>query len=99
MYWTHDAGIRVAGNLNIAALRVVGADNISVGGVSSGVPVAPTTTLAATTAGVANTAADATKAAEQATQQMAGGADLGKGSFIPSFISVELLGLGEEDAK
>ncbi|MEO8627577.1 MAG: filamentous hemagglutinin family protein [Betaproteobacteria bacterium] len=93
-----DAGIRVAGNLNIAALHVVGADNIRVGGVASGVPVAPTTTLAASNAGVANAAADASKAAELASQTMAAGNDLAKSTFMPSFITVELLGLGTDEA-
>ncbi|MGB8165868.1 MAG: filamentous hemagglutinin family protein, partial [Chthoniobacteraceae bacterium] len=36
-----DAGIRVTGNLNIAAVTVLNADNISVGGTSTGTPVAP----------------------------------------------------------
>jgi hypothetical protein len=92
-----DAGIRVAGNLTIAALRVVGADNIQVGGAAAGVPIVPSTTLAAATAGVANAASDASKAAEQATQQLASKTDLSKTSFLPSFISVELLGLGEDE--
>jgi hypothetical protein len=85
-----DAGIRVAGNLNIAALRVVGADNIQVGGLSTGVPVV------ASTGAIASLAASAGSAAAAATQ---GAADLARGggsqdAFRPSFITVKILGFG-----
>jgi hypothetical protein len=85
-----DAGIRVAGNLNIAALRVVGADNIQVGGLSTGVPVVQSTGAAASLAAGAGSAASA------ATQ---GAADLARGgggqdAFRPSFITVRILGFG-----
>jgi hypothetical protein len=60
-----DAGIRVTGNLNIAATVVLNASNIQTGGTSSGVPTAvvvaapPITALAAgsSAAGAANAAA------------------------------------------
>jgi len=97
-----DAGIR-AGNLNIAAQLVLGAENIQVAGTSTGVPVADTAGLSAGLAGnstlgdtqaVAETtrfvdsqASDGQKAAEQTRQALA--------SFRPSFISVEVLGFGE----
>ena len=92
-----DAGIRVAGNLNIAALRVVGADNIRVGGVSVGVPVAQTSSLAAGLTGVSNVASDATKAAEKVMQQTSD--DVGKKatSTAPSFLTVEVIGLGDDE--
>jgi hypothetical protein len=85
-----DAGIRVAGNLTIAALRVVGADNIQVGGLSTGVPVVQSTGAAASLAAGAGSAASA------ATQ---GAADLARGgggqdAFRPSFITVRILGFG-----
>ena len=93
-----DAGIRAAGNINIAAVRVVGADNIQVGGISTGVPAASTGSIAAGLTGVSNLAGDATSSAEQATRALAETAaqssDLQK-SFRPSFITVELLGLGD----
>jgi hypothetical protein len=85
-----DAGIRVAGNLNIAALRVVGAENILVGGASTGVPVVQSTgALASVAAGAGSTAAAATQ----------GAADLARGAmqdngFRPSFITVKVLGFG-----
>jgi hypothetical protein len=57
-----DAGI-VAGNLTIAATAVLGADNISVSGVSVGVPV-DTGGFAAALTGVSAVASSATNAAE-----------------------------------
>jgi hypothetical protein len=91
-----DAGIRAAGNLNIAALRVVGADNIRVGGVSTGVPVSQVASVGAGQSGIASAAGDATRSAEKASQQMAAGAAQSPNGFLPSFITVEVLGFGEE---
>jgi hypothetical protein len=59
-----DAGI-VAGNLTIAATAVLGADNISVSGVSVGVPV-DTGGLSAALSGVSAVASSATNAATDA---------------------------------
>jgi hypothetical protein len=97
-----DAGIRAGGNLTIAAERVVGADNIQVGGISTGVPVADTGNLSSSLAGV-NVLPDATgdagksvagavrddneKQTEEARQVLA--------AFKPTFISVEVLGFGD----
>jgi hypothetical protein len=89
-----DAGIRVAGNLNIAALRVIGTDNIQVGGVSTGVPVtapAPVGGLA----GTSSVAQDAAKSAQQATDQAAASA-AGQKEPTPSFLTVEVIGLGDD---
>lgn len=86
-----DAGIRVAGNLNIAAERFVGADNVKVGGSSSGVPAADTGAAAA------GAAASASGAAAAATQGVADVARAGQQSgFRPSFISARVLGFGDE---
>ena len=60
-----DAGIRVAGNLNVAAVQVVGADNIRVGGVATGTPVADSGALAGAAAAGSNAAAAATRSADQ----------------------------------
>ncbi|WP_441279283.1 filamentous hemagglutinin family protein [Tardiphaga sp. 172_B4_N1_3] len=78
-----DAGIRVAGNFNVAALIVLNADNIKVGGESKGVPKpqAPVVNLTAETKDKA--AADAVK---DTTQQ--------PGNDRPSVIIVEVLGYG-----
>lgn len=99
-----DAGIRAGGNLTIAAERVVGADNIQVGGVSTGVPVAETGSLGASLSGVSNLG-DATKATQEATQSVSSAARKDEqtteqarqalASFRPSFISVEVLGFGD----
>src|SRR4029450_11769627 len=54
-----DAGIRVTGNLNIAAVTVLNASNIQAGGASSGVPAPPpppAPNLGAVTANNANVA-------------------------------------------
>lgn len=58
-----DAGIESAGNITVAAERVIGADNITFGGTSVGVPV-DTGGLGASLAGVSSTASSATNAAE-----------------------------------
>ena len=57
-----DAGIRVSGNLNIAALHVINTFNIEVGGTTTGVPQAVAPNLGALTE-AANTAGAAAKAA------------------------------------
>lgn len=102
-----DAGIRSAGNLSIAAVRVVGADNIQVGGISTGVPVADTSGLSSGLSGVSglNESAGATS---EATRSMSSSAKDGEenaqatrqllASFKPTFISVEVLGFGEGTA-
>lgn len=91
-----DAGIRASGNLNIAAVQVLNADNIAVGGTSSGVPAAPTVvapnlggfTAGASAAGSATAAAGDPAAAarrEQPPQEEP-----------PSIITVEVLDLGPD---
>jgi hypothetical protein len=92
-----DAGIRVAGNLNIAALQVIGAENIQVGGAVGGVQLSPGASLAGSLGGLSNVASEATRSAERATQQLASEASpLGQQAFVPSFITVEVIGLGDE---
>lgn len=92
-----DAGIRSVGNLSIAALRVVGADNIQVGGISTGVPVADTGSLAAGLTNVSSLS-EVANATENLTQSMADSAKASqslKDAFKPSFVRVEVLGFGE----
>ncbi|MDD5201323.1 MAG: filamentous hemagglutinin family protein [Terrimicrobiaceae bacterium] len=92
-----DAGIRVSGNLNIAAVAVLNASNINVAGTSAGVPApAPVSapniaglTSASNTAGAANSAAN--DVANQARQQA-------PPEETPSNITVEVIGYGNDDS-
>lgn len=86
-----EAGIRVSGNVNIAALRVVNAANIQTQGKSSGVPVtASVNTNAMTSASAAGAAAS--QAAEDAARSQQAAARQGR----PSIVTVEVLSFGTE---
>jgi hypothetical protein len=90
-----DAGIGSAGNISIAALHVVGADNINFSGSSTGVPSA---SPAPVSVGGLGNLQDASKAADQATQSLASVKDMSDmKDFKPTFLTVEVLGLGEQD--
>jgi hypothetical protein len=87
-----DAGIRVSGNINLAAVQVLNAGNIQVQGSSAGVPV-PSVSFNASGMQAANASVAATvnasqdiigQTAESATSQ----------EQVPSLISVEVLGYG-----
>ena len=93
-----DAGISSAGNLTIAATAVLGADNISVGGASTGVP----TTAVSVPVGLASASSAASSATKSATagasDQFKSGADsIAKdlGASLVSMISVQFIGFGE----
>jgi hypothetical protein len=87
-----DAGIRVSGNLNLAALVVLNANNINVGGTSTGIPtIAPPNISGLTNA--SNTVAASSNAAQQLTQNNAAQPQ----EDVPSIISVEVLGYGGSD--
>jgi hypothetical protein len=91
-----DAGIRVAGNLNIAAVQVIGAGNISVVGTSTGVPVSEAGALAGALSG-ANSIGDASKnAVEQLSQDLGAAANYQQmtDNLSPTFISVKMFCLG-----
>jgi hypothetical protein len=90
-----DAGIRVAGNLTIASPRVIGADNIQVGGKSSGVPVADSGGVAAGVASAAGATSGAASSTEQVARNLSSGQGTPQTGFRPTFISVEVLGFGE----
>jgi filamentous hemagglutinin-like outer membrane protein len=79
-----DAGIRVSGNLNIAAVQVLNASNIQVGGTSTGVPVIQPPPVASLTS--ASNAAGASQ--KPTTPEQPAGSDR------PSIIIVEFLGFG-----
>jgi filamentous hemagglutinin family protein len=84
-----EAGIRVSGNLNIAALHVLNTANISVQGTSTGVPVA-----AAPNVGALSAAGNASGAAVQAAESTGNRAP----SNQPTIWIVEVLGYGGGDA-
>ncbi len=86
-----EAGIRVSGNVNLAALQILNAANIQVQGTSMGIPTVQAPNI---------TAALAATNATAATQQTATPTQ-GSGNSQPSVIIVEVLGYGgggaEED--
>lgn len=91
-----DAGIRVSGNINIAAVQVLNAANVQSAGSSAGVPVASTPGVSAS---IATTAANASAAissvaSDTARQTRATSPSAGE---APSIISVEVLGYGGSD--
>ncbi|WP_249225726.1 filamentous haemagglutinin family protein [Tardiphaga alba] len=79
-----EAGIRVSGNINLAALQVLNAANIQVQGTASGIPTVQAPSI---------TAALSTSNAAAATQQTAT-PNQGSGNDRPSVIIVEVLGYG-----
>ncbi|MGJ7526412.1 filamentous haemagglutinin family protein [Variovorax sp. GB1P17] len=86
-----DAGLRVAGNLNIAALQVLNADNIQVKGETKGLPVIAAVNIGALTNASA-AAAQATAAAQDAVQRERAAAR----QTLPSVFTVRVLGFGNE---
>lgn len=85
-----DAGIRVSGNLVVAAAQVLNADNIQVQGQKIGVPVAQSVNVGALTSAAAAAGA-VSKVAQDMSKQQQNDA-LGK---QPSIISVQVLGFGD----
>ncbi|MBT2118369.1 filamentous hemagglutinin family protein [Dyella sp. LX-66] len=88
-----DAGIRVSGNLIVAAARVVNADNIQVQGEKVGVPVTQ-----AVNVGALNAASAAASAVSKAAEDMARQQQDDARSKQPSVISVQVLGYGDGSA-
>ncbi|MHC2465184.1 hypothetical protein ACVIHD_004196 [Bradyrhizobium embrapense] len=78
-----EAGIRVSGNVNLAALQIVNAANIQVQGTSSGIP-----TVQGPPVGALTTASNTAAATQQAAPQQQ------QGSGQPSIVIVEVLGYG-----
>ena len=81
-----DAGIRVSGNLIVAAARVVNADNIQVQGEKVGVPVTQSVNV-----GALNAASAAANAVSKAAEDMARQQQDDARSKLPSVISVQVL--------
>ncbi len=87
-----DAGIRVSGNINLAALQVLNVGNIQVQGASAGVPVL---TVSLNTSGLqaANASVAATTTGAGDVNGQAHGSSVTQ-EELPSLISVEVLGYG-----
>ncbi|OEZ32230.1 filamentous haemagglutinin family protein [Variovorax boronicumulans] len=88
-----EAGIRVSGNVNLAALQVVNAANIQVKGESAGLPVVASVNVGALTNASA-AASQAVGAAQEAMQRERAAAR----QALPSVFSVRVLGFGNEAA-
>ncbi|NIE73425.1 filamentous hemagglutinin N-terminal domain-containing protein [Pantoea sp. Ap-967] len=86
-----EAGIRVSGNVNIAALQVVNAANIQVQGDAKGMPVVASVNTGAI-ASASAAASSATQAAEEVGRQQQAAARQRQ----PSVITVRVLGFGGE---
>lgn len=85
-----DAGIRVVGDINIAALRVVNAANIQVTGEAVGIPQVAAVNLGALSAASSATAAvvsEATQLAQRSRPRIQ--------TDMPTILSVRFLGFGE----
>jgi filamentous hemagglutinin family protein len=99
-----DAGIQSTGNLRIAAVSVLNADNIAASGASVGVPSgAPAAAAPAAAAPAASSTSAATSSAAQNVASQ--GQDKKESEDAPSLITVDILGYGggegdkEEDDK
>jgi hypothetical protein len=89
-----DAGIRVSGNLNIAAVQVLNAGNIQVGGTATGIPTVVAPNLGALTSANNASGQAATAAMDEASQARHRPVP----QELPSIITVEVIGYGGGDA-
>ncbi|MGJ7530266.1 filamentous haemagglutinin family protein [Variovorax sp. GB1P17] len=88
-----EAGIRVSGNVNVAALQVVNAANIQVKGESSGLPL-----VAAVNVGALTNASAAASQASMAAQDVMQRDRAAARQALPSVFTVRVLGFGNEPA-
>ncbi len=84
-----EAGIRVSGNINLAALQIINTANIQVQGATSGIPVVQPPNVSGLTQAT-NTASATTKDTSQVANQ-------GAPAEQPSIIIVEVVGYGGGD--
>ncbi len=85
-------------NVTISATAVLGANNIQVGGVSSGVPAASSGSLAAGLTGVSNLTANVSQVAQSSTDMNKDSKDADAKSMKMGVISVDLIGYGEGES-
>ncbi len=85
-------------NVTISATAVLGANNIQVGGVSSGVPVASTGGLSAGLAGVGNLNASVSQVAQASADMSKDSKETNNKSMKLGVLSVEVIGYGESNA-
>ena len=88
-----EAGIRVSGNVNLAALQVVNAENIQVQGKATGVP-----TIASVNVGALSNASAAASQAVTAAQDVLQRERAATRQAQPSLFTVKVLGFGNEQA-
>ncbi|MDI3296407.1 filamentous haemagglutinin family protein [Janthinobacterium tructae] len=88
-----EAGIRVSGNVNLAALQVVNAENIQVQGKSTGMPV-----IASVNVGALSNASAAASQAVTAAQDVLQRERAATRQAQPSLFTVKVLGFGNEKA-
>lgn len=85
-----EAGIRVSGDINLAALHILNAANIQVQGNATGIPVITAPNVAAITAATNTTGAVAAAAVEAASRSAAPAAT----QVMPTLFRVETIGYG-----
>jgi hypothetical protein len=90
-----DAGIRASGSINIAAARVLNANNIQSGGTTTGIPVAAAPNIGGLTSASSATAASSSAASSVAAGQQ--NATQTQITEVPSLIDVEVIGYGGGD--
>jgi hypothetical protein len=88
-----EAGIRVSGNVNLAAMQVLNAENIAVQGEAIGIPVVAAVNVAALTNASA-AATQASAAAQEVVQRERAAAR----QALPSVFQVRVIGFGDQPA-
>jgi filamentous hemagglutinin len=90
-----DAGIRASGNVNLAAVHIINASNITAGGTSSGIPTVTAPNIGSLTAASNSTAAVSNAAVGIANQNR----DAAAVQEVASLISVDVLGYGGDESE
>ena len=82
-------------NVTISATAVLGANNIQVGGIGSGVPVASSGSLAAGLTGVSNLSASVSQVAQASADMSKGNEDSNSKNAKLGVLSVDVIGYGD----